>query len=71
MIRIGQRQFEIPVWLWVAVPLALMIYALSGASVLLPRFGVPDETFSLIKSGLGFGGSELPWGLCRRGLGGV
>ena len=48
MIRIGQRQFEIPVWLWVAVPLALMIYALSGASVLLPRFGVPDETFSLI-----------------------
>jgi hypothetical protein len=48
MIRIGQRQFEIPVWLWVAVPLALVIYALSGANVLLPRFGVPDETFSLI-----------------------
>ena len=32
-----------------AVPLALVIYALSGANVLLPRrFGVPDETFSLI-----------------------
>jgi hypothetical protein len=48
MIRIGQRQFEIPVWLWVVVPLALVIYALSGANVLLPRFGVADLTFSLI-----------------------
>jgi len=48
MIRIGQRQFEVPLWLWVAVPLALVIYAASGANVLLPRFGVPDLTFSLI-----------------------
>ena len=47
MIRIGQRQFEVPLWLWVAVPLAWVIYAISGADVLLPRFGVPDETFFL------------------------
>jgi hypothetical protein len=47
MIRIGQRQFEVPLWLWVAVPLAWVIYAVSGADVLLPRFGVPDETFFL------------------------
>ena len=47
MIRIGQRQFEVPFWLWVAVPLAWVIYAVSGADVLLPRFGVPDETFFL------------------------
>jgi hypothetical protein len=45
MIRIGQRQFEVPLWLWVAVPLAWVIYAVYGADVLLPRFGVPDETF--------------------------
>jgi hypothetical protein len=48
MIRIGQRQFEVPLWLWVAVPLVSAIYAVSGANVLLPRFGVPDETFFLI-----------------------
>jgi hypothetical protein len=48
MIRIGQRQFEVPLWLWVAVPLASVIYVVSGANVLLPRFGVPDETFYLI-----------------------
>lgn len=48
MIRIGQRQFEVPLWLWVAVPLASLIYAVSGANVLLPRFGVADETFFLI-----------------------
>lgn len=48
MIRIRRRQFEVPLWLWVAVPLASVIYAVSGADVLLPRFGVPDETFFLI-----------------------
>jgi len=47
MIRIGQRQFEVPLWLWVAVPLAWAIYAASGTSILLPRFGVPDESFFL------------------------
>ena len=45
MIRIGQRRLEVPLWLWVAVPLAWVIYAVSSADVLLPRFGVPDETF--------------------------
>src|SRR6201991_789600 len=45
MIRIGQREFEVPLWLWVAVPLAWVVYAIYGADVLLPRFGVPDETF--------------------------
>ena len=47
MIRIGQREFEVPLWLWVAVPLAWVIYTVYGADVLLPRFGVPDETFFL------------------------
>ena len=47
MVRVGQREFEVPLWLWVAVPLAWVIYAVSGADVLLPRFGVPDETFFL------------------------
>ena len=47
MIRIGQREFEVPLWLWVAVPLAWVVYAIYGADVLLPRFGVPDETFFL------------------------
>ena len=47
MIRVGQREFDVPLWLWVAVPLAWVIYAVSGADVFLPRFGVPDETFFL------------------------
>ena len=48
MIRIRRRQLEVPLWLWVAVPLASATYAISGADALLPRFGVPNETFFLI-----------------------
>jgi hypothetical protein len=31
MIRVGQREFEVPLWLWVAVPLALVIHAAHGS----------------------------------------
>jgi hypothetical protein len=47
MIRIGPRQFEVPLWLWVAVPLASVIYAVYGTDVFLPRFGAPDGAFFL------------------------
>lgn len=49
MIRIGQRQFEVPLWLWGALPLASAIYAVYGIDFFLLRFGVPDpgETFFL------------------------
>ena len=47
MIRVGQREFEVALWLWVAVPLASVIYAVYGTDVFLPRFGVPDEAFFL------------------------
>jgi hypothetical protein len=32
MIRIGLRQFEVPLWLWLAVPLAWVVYAAYGAT---------------------------------------
>lgn len=33
MIRIGQREFEVPLWLWVAVPFAFAIYGACGATI--------------------------------------
>src|SRR5437764_13949678 len=37
MIQIGQRQIEVPLWLWVAVPLALVIHAAYGSTI----YGIP------------------------------
>ena len=47
MIRIGQRQFEVPLWLWVAVPLAWAMYAAYGATIYLRIANLPDGYFLL------------------------
>jgi len=47
MIRIGQRQFDVPLWLWVAVPFAWMIYAAYGATIYLRMATHPDGYFLL------------------------
>ena len=44
---IGQRQFEVPLWLWVAVPLAWMLYAGYSATIYLGIAKRPDEYFLL------------------------
>jgi hypothetical protein len=45
MIRIGQRQFDVPLWLWLAIPFAWTIYAVYGAT----RYGIdrfnPDSFY--------------------------
>ena len=45
MIRIGQRQFEVPLWLWLAVPFVWVIYAAYDAT----SFGIdyfnPDSFY--------------------------
>ena len=47
MIRIGQRELEVPLWLWVVVPLAWMIYAAYGATIYLGIATHPDAYFLL------------------------
>jgi hypothetical protein len=33
MIRVGQREFEVPLWLWAAVPLAFVMHAAYGSTI--------------------------------------
>lgn len=56
MIRIGPRQFEVPMWLWVAVPLAWAIYAAYGSIIYLRIANLPDGYF-LLTMKLGAGGA--------------
>lgn len=56
MIRIGQRQFEVPLWLWVAVPLAWAMYAAYGAIIYLRIANLPHGYF-LLTMKLGAGGA--------------
>lgn len=56
MIRIGQRQFDVPLWLWVAVPLAWMLYAGYGATTFL-RFATHPDGYFLLTMRLCAGGA--------------
>jgi hypothetical protein len=48
MIRIGQRELEVPLWLWVAVPLAWLVYAAYGSSIYgIDRFN-PDGSYLVL-----------------------
>jgi hypothetical protein len=56
MIRIGQRQFEVPLWLWVAVPLAWAMYAAYGATIYL-RIASHSDGYFLLSMKLCAGGA--------------
>jgi hypothetical protein len=50
MIRIGQRQFEVPLWLWLAFPFAWTIYAVYGATIFgIDRFNPDSFYLSIVR----------------------
>jgi len=52
MIRVGQRAFDIPLWLWVAVPFAFAIYGAYGATIYGALGSHPDAYYlRIVKQG--------------------
>src|SRR6185295_7382557 len=50
MIRIAQRQFDVPLWLWLAIPFAWTIYAIYGATVFwIDRFNPDSFYLSIVR----------------------
>src|SRR5258708_5372019 len=45
MIRLGQLRFEVPLWLWLAVPLAWVVYAAYGATSYGIDYFYPDSYY--------------------------
>lgn len=58
MVRLGRREFDVPLWLWAAFPLAAVVYATYDYVSLIYRyrsygFGEPDRSFVAMMAQLG------------------